>query len=117
MSEHVFFLLAFALLVLHEMDAIRCREWRIFPGLSLLNDVWGYRVFVWAHVPLLYALLAALLDPQRQQALVSGFDVFAVVHLGLHVLFVWHPKNEFKDLFSWSIIVGAAVCGGLDLLF
>ncbi|MFM9839711.1 MAG: DUF6713 family protein [Cyclobacteriaceae bacterium] len=38
MTHNLFFLLALTFILLHEMDAVRCKEWRIFPGLSLLND-------------------------------------------------------------------------------
>ncbi|MFD2569233.1 DUF6713 family protein [Spirosoma soli] len=41
MPDEIFFYLGLAFLTTHELDAVRCREWRIFPGLSLLNDrVW-----------------------------------------------------------------------------
>jgi len=32
------FYLALSFMIIHEMDAVRCREWRIFPGLSRLNE-------------------------------------------------------------------------------
>jgi uncharacterized membrane-anchored protein len=46
----------------------------------------------------------------------KGFDIFMMVHLFLHLLFLQHKKNEFKDWISWSIIVGAGVCGLIDLI-
>ncbi|WP_394341844.1 DUF6713 family protein [Sphingobacterium corticibacter] len=39
MAGHVFFYLGLSLLIMHEMDAIRCREWRIFPGLFKLEAI------------------------------------------------------------------------------
>lgn len=33
-------------ILLHELDAVRCKEWNIFPGLSLLNEKPGKIVFV-----------------------------------------------------------------------
>lgn len=44
----------------------------------------------------------------------KGFDMFLIVHLGLHLLYLRHPKNEFKDWLSWSIISGAAIFGAAD---
>lgn len=97
------------------MDAIRCREWRIFPGLSMLSDHWGMIVFQLAHLPLVYWVLT---EVQRgNPAFVQGFSIFLVVHLFLHLGFLLHPKNEFKDWVSWSIIIGAAVFAGFDLWF
>ena len=37
MANHLFFYAALSLTLVHEMDAIRCREWSILPGLSLLK--------------------------------------------------------------------------------
>ncbi len=56
MLDHPFFLLGFCLLLVHEMDAIRCKEWRVFPITSRMEDEAGYRVFTLLHIPL-YALL------------------------------------------------------------
>ncbi|MEL7248545.1 MAG: DUF6713 family protein [Bacteroidota bacterium] len=46
-----YFLLALAFILMHEIDAIRCREWRIFPGLFLLPDRTGMIVFQALHIP------------------------------------------------------------------
>ena len=110
-----FFLFGLALLLVHELDAVRCHEWRIFPGLSALPDRWGLRLFVLLHVPLLYPLLAALAaGPSR--TLVVALDLFFVLHLGLHLLFLRHPRNEFRDVLSWTLIVGAAMSGAVEML-
>ncbi len=44
--QHLFFYLAISFILMHEMDAIRCKEWRIFPLLSMLNDDLGFKVFM-----------------------------------------------------------------------
>jgi len=46
----------------------------------------------------------------------KGFDYFLIVHLFLYLLFLKQKNNEFKDWISWTIIVGAALFGLLDLL-
>jgi hypothetical protein len=46
--------------LMHEMDAIRCKEWRIFPGLSLLSNKLGHIVFFFCSYPfILLCILAA----------------------------------------------------------
>ncbi|MFO0484575.1 MAG: DUF6713 family protein [Sphingobacteriia bacterium] len=45
-----------------------------------------------------------------------GMDVFLLIHLGLHLLFLLHKRNEFRDALSWLFIVGAALFSGLSLL-
>jgi hypothetical protein len=114
LTKSIFYTLGLALILMHEMDAVRCKEWRIFPGLSLLSDARGFVVFMLAHIPLFFWLLA--MYQRGSQSFRMGFDVFLIVHLGLHILFLRHPNNLFKDWISWSIIVGAGICGLIDLL-
>lgn len=116
MTPHLFFYLGLALLTLHEMDAIRCREWRIFPGLSWLDDKWGFPIFLFAHIPIFYLVYVQLAGSDDASGFIKGFDIFMIVHLGLHILFLRHPRNEFRDWISWTIIIGAALCGLMDLL-
>jgi hypothetical protein len=111
MTSFVFYL-GVSFILLHEMDAVRCHEWRIFPGLSLLSDRLAFILFMLAHVPLFAWIIASIGNPSFR----SGFDIFLIIHLGLHLLFLGHPKNEFKDWISWVIISGAGVCGAIDFL-
>jgi hypothetical protein len=116
MTGHIFFYLGLSLLTMHEMDAIRCREWRIFPGLSMLNDKLGHIVFIFVHIPLFFFIYWQLTHSQDIEAFINGFSIFMIVHLGLHILFLKHKNNEFKDWISWTIIIGAGLCGLLDLI-
>lgn len=116
MSEHFFFYLGLSFLTLHEMDAIRCKEWRIFPGLSLLSDKIGQVLFVFAHLPLFYFIFWQLTYSQDIKAFMKGFNIFMIVHLLLHILFLKHKNNEFKDWISWSVIIGSSLCGIIDLM-
>lgn len=113
LTGHPFFLAGLTLLLVHEMDAIRCHEWRIFPGLSALPDRLGLRLFVALHVPVVFLVLWGLASGSRQ--MVYWLDVFFVAHLALHLLYLRHPRNEFRDALSWSLIAGAALFGALDL--
>lgn len=115
MTGYAFFYAGLTFLLLHEMDAVRCREWRIFPGLSALPDRTGYGVFILAHIPLLFLLLRAM-PASGAPGLVFWLDVFFLVHVALHLLFLRHPRNEFRDVLSWTLIVGAGLFGAVDLL-
>jgi hypothetical protein len=110
----MFYTLGFTLIWLHEMDAVRCKEWRIFPGLSALPDTTGFITFMVAHIPLFYWLVE--MYASGNGFFRTGFDVFLIVHVVLHLLFLKHKNNLFKDWISWSIIIGAGICGTLDLL-
>lgn len=108
-----FFLLGTALILIHEMDAIRCKEWRIFPGLSLLEERTGMIAFIFLHIPLFYWVISEIWTGNEK--FIHAFDIFLIIHLVLHLLFLFHKNNLFKDWISWTIIIGAALCGGLDL--
>lgn len=117
MYSHFFFWVGLAFILTHEMDAVQRHEWRIFPLTFWLDDKWGYWAFTGVHVPLYVALFWYLVgDGSLNISLVRGLNIFFMIHVGLHLLFLRHPKNEFTGLFSWLIIVGAGVAGLLDLL-
>lgn len=117
MNNHMYFYLGLSFILMHEMDAIRCKEWRIFPGLSLLDDNWGYRIFMVAHIPLFLFIFMGLHGQASNERLIFGMDIFFIVHVGLHLLFLMNKRNEFKDWISWTIIIGTGFFGLLDLIF
>ena len=110
------FYVGLAFILMHEMDAIRCREWRIFPGLSSLNDRAGFAIFLWAHVLLYIALFVFLGIEKYRDGTIYGMSIFFVIHLLAHLLFLKHPRNEFKDVHSWLLIIGAALAGAWQLM-
>jgi hypothetical protein len=112
-----FFLAALTFLLVHEMDAIRCKEWIIFPGLSRLPEETGYRIFTAAHIPLVFLVLAGLAGGQIfLPAVRVTLDVFCLAHIGLHGLCHRLPKNGFHSRFSWLIILGTGLAGLVDLI-
>ena len=116
MSENLLFNFGLTFIIIHEMDAIRCKEWRIFPGLNLLGDKWGFIIFIVAHIPLLVILFIALNNSLDNSILIYYLEIFFIVHLALHIIYIKNPKNEFKDLISWTFIVGPALFGLLDIV-
>lgn len=117
MSGNLFFWIGFSTLLVHEMDAVRLKEWRILPLVSRLDDRHGFAVFTLAHIPLYILLLVGLsseINAGGKGKLMLGLDCFMVIHLSLHMLLRNRPHNEFKTVFSWLIIVGAAISGAID---
>lgn len=101
----------------HEMDAVRAKEWKIFPILNGLGDEAGYRVFTALHVPIYALLLWGLFaDGGVNRGLIVVLDVFFIVHVFLHLIFYNHPENRFRSVFSYVLIFGAGIFGVLDLL-
>lgn len=115
MTEHLFFYLGLCFIFVHEMDAIRCKEWRIFPGLSYLNDQQGYMMFTVAHIPLYLFIFWGLTGQARMQSFMFWLDLFFIVHIILHLSARNHPQNLFEGWLSWSLIWGAGICGLIDL--
>jgi hypothetical protein len=117
MEIQIFFFAGLSLILVHEMDAIQCHEWTMFPLISKLDDKTGYFVFTALHVALYLLLFWGIFDKQGlNQNLVTGLDIFFIIHVFLHVIFLKHPKNQFKSAFSWIIILGAGIAGLLDLV-
>jgi hypothetical protein len=117
LSSHAFFLLGFCLLLVHEMDAIRCKEWRVFPLTSRMGAEAGYLVFTALHVPLYALLLYGLFGgDDMNRGLVIALDLFFIVHVFLHLAYLGHPEYRFRTAFSWALILGAGACGALDLI-
>jgi hypothetical protein len=105
------FLSAVAFLLVHELDAVRRREWEFFVAPVDVDDDTAYRAFVALHAPLFVLVLWYLRSPSFQVA----FDAFAVVHAGLHLTLRNRPELSFESRFSWLWILGAAVLGALHL--
>jgi hypothetical protein len=116
MTEHFLFYIGLSFLTVHELDAMRCREWRIFPGLSLLSDKLGQLIFIFAHIPLFLYVFYQLTNSTNLDRFINGFDIFMIIHVGLHLLLLKHKNNEFKDWTSWTIIIGAGLFGLADLI-
>ena len=101
MTDHFFFLLGFCFLLAHEMDAVRCREWKILPVLNRMGEGAGCIAFTALHVPIYVFLLWELYDDDGvNRALIAGLDVFLVVHMFLHLLLRNIPGSQFRSAFS-----------------
>lgn len=107
--KDVMFVISLSSMLVHELDAMRCKEWRIFPGLSKLSDKIGERVFILAHLPLFIWIFYFLFNDSSASSFRQGFCVFAMIHLMLHIAFLFHPRNQFKDLISWLPIILSAL--------
>jgi hypothetical protein len=107
------FLLGYGLLATHELDAVLHAEWRVLPGLSLLDDALAQPLFILLHVPL-FALLTGWLgsaNADTRQRARHGICLFLVVHAGLHLLFGGHRHYDFDGTSSRLLIHAAALCG------
>ena len=113
MNDNIIFSVGLSLLIVHEMDAIRRREWRMFFGLSKLDDERAYQIFTLLHIPLFVLIFWGLFAGIEliRYYFVLGLDLFFIVHFFLHLLFLKHKNNEYKSIFSWSVIIGLFLIG------
>lgn len=107
MTLDALYLAMLAALLTHELDAVKRHEWRVLPLTSFLPERWGEQIFIWIHVPLIWAILAWSGVPGFR----LGLSLFAVVHVGLHWLYRRHPAYEFNNPSSWALILLAGVFG------
>lgn len=117
MQPNPFFWIALASLLVHEMDAIHKHEWRMFPLTMMLSERLGYMVFTAVHIPLYVILFQGLYSNDViNHPLSTGISVFCILHVGLHLIYLRHPLNEFVGIFSWCIILLAGVAGCVSLI-
>jgi hypothetical protein len=113
---NLLFALCLSLLLVHEMDAVRCAEWRMFIVLKDMPDDQAHKVFTALHIPL-YAAMLFLLLAGWSRACFLIVDIFLIAHALLHLLFEQHKKNGLKSPFSRTILycAGAAAVAHLAL--
>ncbi|HNX60778.1 MAG TPA: hypothetical protein PKK43_16870, partial [Spirochaetota bacterium] len=88
----------FSLLILHEMDAVCWKEWRLF---GIGDDSIGRMIFISVHLPMVMFLFAAYSSFQKRWAYLfsRGLAVFILIHFLLHV---WaYNEGYFTDVFSF----------------
>ena len=112
----VLFLVNLSLFLLHEMDAIRRSEWRLFIVLKDMDDTKAYQVFTFIHL-FLYVIILCFLFSQYQTIVFWILDLFFILHTILHFLFERHPRNDFKNSFSRMIIYSMGILAVFHLLF
>ena len=109
----VLFIINVAFLVIgHEMDAIQQHEWRFFFAKTGMSDQASYRLFTALHIPLFVLIIWNLQSVSFQ----IGFDLFLVLHAGVHWLLRNHPLISFNSWFSRLWIFGGAFLGLLHLV-
>ncbi len=106
-----------ALLIVHEMDSVRWREWELFglPG--------GVEGFLLIHIPLLLPILygiAALGDGLRLGLLISlALSLGGLIAFGLHTYYIRKGSREFTTPVSqavlWSILATSLIQAALTV--
>lgn len=109
-----FFALELGLLLTHEMDAIRHKEWEMFIFLKDLPENTAYLVFTLPHI-LLYALVLFFLL-LNNITILYVVDIFVICHLFIHFIFRSHPNNQLTGFWSLVIINLAGIIAAVHLI-
>lgn len=109
------FAVELALLFVHEMDAIRHREWQMFAILKDMPEEKAYRTFLLLHIPL-YAVVLVLLFSSWARIGFYVVDIFLAAHLLLHLGFRRHPANQLTGGLSQAFIYAAGALASLHLV-
>jgi hypothetical protein len=109
----VLFVSVVSFLLVHELDAVRQREWQFFFAPLPVSDETAVRIFTAVHAPLFVVVLGSLESPTARIVI----DSFAIIHAGVHFGLRNHPLVAFGGLFSRFWIYGGALLGALHLVF
>lgn len=117
-SANAVFWLGVAVMLAHELDTVSAREWRLLYVLRHMPEARARDTFVLAHIPLVASLLWLCTHPMLDVRIGSqiAFDLFLIVHAGLHRRLAGHALYAFHSRLSRALITSAAVVGAVHLV-
>ncbi|MFN7184989.1 MAG: DUF6713 family protein [Alphaproteobacteria bacterium] len=102
---------------LHELDAVRCREWRYLIGLSRLPERMAASLFILLHAPLLGLII--VLSNHSVSSISEGtrliFAALVLLHGLLHVL-APKARQAFAEPLS-QLLIGLLTASGAAYLW
>ncbi len=111
----IIFALNLSLLFIHEMEAIRYKEWKMFIILKDMEENKAYTVFLLLHIPLYVSYLLLLMSSFFNVAYYIA-DIFLIAHLLIHICFRNHKDNRFNNTISMSIITLMGILSTIHLV-
>ncbi len=113
------FISMISLLLIHEMDAIRTKEWRMFIFLKDMKDAPAYRFFLLAHLPLYFIVIFILAYDNNAVTNIFYYvlDFFLIGHALIHWLFRKNPNNGFTSGLSKIIIYLSGILAMVHMVF
>ncbi len=114
--EQVVFIIILSLLLIHEMDAIRAKEWKMFIVLKDMAEKTASTTFILLHLPLYFgALYAFVSGATASYVLKIIIDAFLLGHAIIHYCFRHNENNGFQSRLSKIIIYAMPVLAVLDI--
>jgi hypothetical protein len=111
----LFFWINLSLFILHEMDAVKTREWKMMIFMNRLDDNTGHVVFTALHF-ILFLLIFYLMDVHFNFIfpLVSGL---LILHQFAHIFFRKHSENRMNNIFSQVVIFLMFINSTVSLIY
>ncbi len=100
------FILIISLFLVHEMDSVRNKEWRMMAVLKNMPEDAAFKLYTGLHIPLFFFILFIMVQsgPQMSLAFCIIMDVLLVAHTLIHFFFRRHKNNSFESVFSNVLI-------------
>lgn len=113
------FIFTVSLLLVHEMDAIRTKEWKMFIILKDISDENAYKIFTIIHLPLYFLILILMIQGRDSINAILAYilDFFLIGHTVIHFCFRKKPNNGFISMFSKIIIYSLGFLAIAHLFF
>ena len=90
------------LFILHEMDAVYTREWKMMKFTGVLNDSAGHVIFTALHFFLF--MIIFYLSENYMNIFFPLFSIILIIHQFIHILFRKHQENRMNNIFSRLLI-------------
>jgi hypothetical protein len=114
----VVFVLNFSILLLHEMDAIRAKEWKMFILFRSMPEKTAYVIFSIIHLPLYFWAIFTITQPFSSSYAFAYLLInsFLIVHTIIHFFFRKHPANKFSSVYSNMLIYTMGIIALIHLI-
>jgi len=117
MTHNILYITILVLFFIHEMDAIRKKEWNMFLILKDMDEEKGYQIFTVLHIPIYFMLLYLLINGTDAAIYLGALvDVFFIFHSLIHIIFLKHRNNQFIGFFSNVIIHSLGIIALVHLI-
>lgn len=104
-----------SLFILHEMDAVKTREWKMMIFINKLSDDAGHIVFTIFHFFILMFIF--FLMEYYPADFSTVFSLLLILHQFIHILFIKHPENRMNNRFSVIVIFFMFLNSSVTILF
>jgi len=104
--------------LMHELDAVYRKEWRMFKFMNNLKERTQYHIFLYFHFPLFAFLIYYLITVFNFNNISLWIIVnsLSVIHFIIHLYARKWESNVFKSGISFFVISGAGATGVVNLI-